>query len=409
MDTTPNAPAPDNGPPSAPAGNSTAAMATPPPTAGARPTDAADDAIAPAQATRDDGHTDHLNTEASSRRVVPELVTARFLKVGDSYFFPDRTLAFVDTGVKLKAHTHNAEVIRSLVAIAQTRGWDEITVTGAEAFRRAIWQEATARGMDVHGYRATGLEHADMQRMLRRAQGPLATRPADQSTAAPHGEPEASEGRLAGRLIGHGAAPYKHDPQGRLSYFIKVRNQEGDHTLWGVDLERALVESRSRVQIGDVVAVENRGAQRVKLKVPRRNSKGELIGERVIETHRNHWLIETPAWFAQREAQAAALRDANTPTQDLARHGELHSAAMALRLGELFVEQNIEHTEDRTRVLQALRERLARHLERGEEIRLPLVRERAREEPPSPEPASRAPRGRVPVRDTREPASHVRE
>src|SRR5439155_13511702 len=134
-----------------------------------------EDTIAPMQPARDRGtpraetSTADVASEPARQPAVPAFVTARFLRVGDEYYFPDRTLAFVDRGGKLKAHTHNAEVIRSLVAIAEARGWQAITVTGAEAFRRAIWREASLRGIEVHGYRATEVERAELQRATQRS------------------------------------------------------------------------------------------------------------------------------------------------------------------------------------------------------------------------------------------------
>jgi hypothetical protein len=253
-----------------------------------------------------------------------------------------------------------------------------------------------------------------LQRATQRS--PDAIPPRAHGASAAASSPEdigAREERLSGRLVEHGAAHYRFDPQGRLSYYVKLRMPDGDRTVWGVGLERALVESSSRVQVGDLVVVENRGAQRVKVKAPQRNSAGELVGERTIETHRNRWLIETAAWFAQRAEQAAALREREAAPQDLARrHAELRDAAIALWLGERFVDRKIVDPDDRERVLAALRERIAQAHERGDEIRVPLVRERATPaaDPPSVAPAARARQRRAPVRDmAHEIPPHVRE
>ena len=50
---------------------------------------------------------------------IPRQVVERFLRVDNEYYFPDRTLAFIDHGTKLTSRTNNAEVVRSLVAIAK--------------------------------------------------------------------------------------------------------------------------------------------------------------------------------------------------------------------------------------------------------------------------------------------------
>lgn len=70
--------------------------------------------------------------------------------------------------------------------------------------------------------------------------------------------------RRAGRLVDHGAAPYEHDPKNGLSYFATLENDKGErHTIWGVDLERAIADSGAR--IGDRIGLAHGGAQTVRL------------------------------------------------------------------------------------------------------------------------------------------------
>jgi len=45
-----------------------------------------------------------------------------------------------------------------MVEIAKARGWDTITVKGAEEFRRSAWIEATQDGLTVAGYKPTALD-----------------------------------------------------------------------------------------------------------------------------------------------------------------------------------------------------------------------------------------------------------
>ena len=57
-----------------------------------------------------------------------------------------------------RAQTHDAErehqVIKSLVTIAQTRGWSEISVRGTERFRKETWFAARMVGLEVRGFQA---------------------------------------------------------------------------------------------------------------------------------------------------------------------------------------------------------------------------------------------------------------
>lgn len=70
--------------------------------------------------------------------------------------------------------------------------------------------------------------------------------------------------RRAGRLVDHGAAPYEHDPKNGLSYFATLENDKGErHTIWGVDLERAIAASGA--QRGDRIGLEHGGSQTVRL------------------------------------------------------------------------------------------------------------------------------------------------
>ena len=94
--------------------------------------------------------------------VVPESVARRFLRVETEYYFQDRTPAFSDRGSKLATRGANLEVVRSMVEIAKARGWNTITVKGAEEFRRSAWMEATQEGLTVAGYKPTALDLAGL-------------------------------------------------------------------------------------------------------------------------------------------------------------------------------------------------------------------------------------------------------
>src|SRR5690349_8071490 len=66
---------------------------------------------------------------------VPQAVQDRFMNIREKYFFPNGDPAFQDLGSKLTTKSENAEIVRSLVEIAQARGWDEITVSGSKEFK----------------------------------------------------------------------------------------------------------------------------------------------------------------------------------------------------------------------------------------------------------------------------------
>ncbi len=62
---------------------------------------------------------------------------------------------FKDGGYRLEANTGSEMVAKSLVRIAHARGWYSLRVAGDMAFRRAVWLEAAAQGMQVWGYAPT--------------------------------------------------------------------------------------------------------------------------------------------------------------------------------------------------------------------------------------------------------------
>ncbi|MBW9116387.1 Ti-type conjugative transfer relaxase TraA [Rhizobium cauense] len=70
--------------------------------------------------------------------------------------------------------------------------------------------------------------------------------------------------RRGGVLIAHGEAPYEHKPGNRGSYYVTLGYSDGQtRTVWGVDLARAMDESKA--EIGDRIGLKHVGSQRVTL------------------------------------------------------------------------------------------------------------------------------------------------
>lgn len=92
---------------------------------------------------------------------VPEAVLDRYLIERDRQgrperFFRDHRAAapmFRDRGGSLVAAQAYPDAIADMLKIARHRGWDRIRVTGDEAFRREIWIQAQALGLEVQGHR----------------------------------------------------------------------------------------------------------------------------------------------------------------------------------------------------------------------------------------------------------------
>lgn len=61
--------------------------------------------------------------------------------------------AFSDTGRRLSAGQAYPDTIADMLKVARHRGWTRLKVEGDEGFRREVWIQARAQGLDVSGYR----------------------------------------------------------------------------------------------------------------------------------------------------------------------------------------------------------------------------------------------------------------
>src|SRR3984957_19656347 len=281
---------------------------------------------------------------------VPDEVRKRFVQVGAKYFFPDGARAFTDRGSRLTTPSENTEVIKSLITIAHARGWNEITVTGTERFRRDAWHHARLLGLDVRGYKPTEIENERLLQVLARREN----QPAPSKTASFAPERDTSRGTkrkkkesavakesrtdkqnrgtlITGRLLEHGRDAYQHDPSEALSYFVKLETARGERTVWGVDLERAIKESLTKPGIGEEVGLRAVREELVTVKTRRRDAQGLED----LATHRNRWIIEKRVFFEVRARAASILRDPKIePKEAVRRHPELASTYFHLKGAE---------------------------------------------------------------------------
>lgn len=103
---------------------------------------------------------------------MPDVVRKRYYSdkakwSGDAIFFTSpetKDPAFRDQGRRLVTATESQEVVKDLVAIAQHRGWEQIHVTGSEAFRRAAWLEASRQGIEVRGFKPNERDLQELDR-----------------------------------------------------------------------------------------------------------------------------------------------------------------------------------------------------------------------------------------------------
>jgi hypothetical protein len=340
--------------------------------------------------------------QESDSRAVPEHIHARYIKVGNKYHFTNGDLAFADRGRGLSTRLENTEVIRDLIAIAKERGWNDIALGGTERFRKEAWQQANLAGLTVRGYRPTELERAQLARLIGRDRHdergspfpqstPPSERPATRASAAEESVRAETRGSIqapdrvhAGRLIDHGTANYQFDRRADLSYFVKVDTTDGERTLWGKDLQRAVEQSLSRAGPGDDVVVRQLGAKPVTVIRPVRDEEGRIVDRTQVRTHLNRWLVERTDFLTDRAQVAEIVRDPSIDAgTGAAKRPELAGTYAELHAARLVAQELYAHPGDRARFVTRVREAIADEIERGEPLGAPRVRNRAQDRQPS--------------------------
>ena len=332
------------------------------------------------------------SVSAEDHQTVPDHVRRRFVQVGRKYYFPDGARAFTDRGRRLTTPSENTEVIRSLVTIAQARGWNEIVVRGTDSFRREAWFAARLMGLEVRGYRPTDIEQARLVRTLASRQSGADERAAE--AQPPRAPAQGSRGERAsprsagqelvmGRLIEHGRAPFQHDRHQPMSYFVKIETAKGERVIWGVDLERAFSESVTKPKAGDDIGLRAVRKDSVTVKATKRDKAGKVIGEHDLDALRNRWIVEKRAFFDGRTAAAEAVRDDRVPARNAVKaHPELVGTYLQIRAAELAA-KNLKDPQDRARFVSNVRTALADSVARGEAAPRVRMRERTLKRPPT--------------------------
>lgn len=176
--------------------------------------------------------------------------------------------------------------------------------------------------------------------------------------AAPPAAPRATEPPIVahagivmtGRLVRHGAANYAFRSDGSPSYYIEIATAQGSRILWGVDLKRALTESQTHPQVGELIGVQRIGYQVVtppRVHPPEKAKGG--IGESL---RRTRWRIERVVFFAQALMEARRQRESLLKDRDPPR-ARLKPAApsTSMQRATEFAERHIRHPDDREQFL----------------------------------------------------------
>ncbi|MGY6258091.1 LPD7 domain-containing protein [Paraburkholderia caledonica] len=299
---------------------------------------------------------------------VPKSVTNQY--VAHEGKFLDRkseTVHFEDKGRSLSTASEDRDVIAHMVEVAKAKNWGELQLKGSEEFRRQAWIAAELAGVPTRGFKPGAQDRAvltaareamrigagdksseadrartnEMEAADAVGQKPAmpqsaklatpgrentvpggnpttATQPSPVAPASPIQGTPTPAGVTAGVLMAHGPAPFNHDEKQNDSYYATVRTEDGERTVWGLDIERAIGESG--VQAGQRIELEKGGSKSVTALQRQFDEKGTELAPKSVESRRNEWLVFSPdvpglPTREQREALASARRDADERRQ----------------------------------------------------------------------------------------------
>ncbi|MEJ7139542.1 LPD7 domain-containing protein [Amphibiibacter pelophylacis] len=307
-------------------------------------------------------------TEREKNRQVElmEQVHSQFRVAGAKFYFKDQPgkLAMKDKGERMVSASNDDRVAKAMATMAEAKGWKTIKVSGHPDFQREVWMEASLRGIEARGYKPTeqdlklledkreramrnSVEHDQTARERNTEQQRQdAGRKTDSARQERAAAPDRAEGKgmvgqavetaaksalraYAGRVLEHGAANFNHDPKEKPNYFVKLATDQGEKTVWGVDLRRAMGEGK--VKTGDDVKLEYRGNTPVTVEALKRDKAGNVIGKEEITTNRNQWDVEKSDKAKVAEAVASAFIDSKV--KDPAQREAL-KAAVGARMAE---------------------------------------------------------------------------
>ncbi|MDH2348543.1 MULTISPECIES: LPD7 domain-containing protein [unclassified Bradyrhizobium] len=274
---------------------------------------------------------------------------------GDARLYADERgeyLAFKVTEDRLVTRLVAAEVIHDMVSVAQHRHWEALHVRGSVEFRL----EAGARGIEVQGYQPNEFDRqalADRQEVWNRTHS--RTHEVEVRSVSDRNERAERldyDKGVSGRLIELGRAPHGNRNNAETSAYVAIELDNGQrHKVWGVGLEKAVADSKAAP--GDQIQVRREGVERVlkDIKVIDSESGSARIERRRVP--RNRWRV-TAEKFRTVDRQTAA-HDA-----------DLIAAQSKMVIIEKLVERAFPQDERaRRNIMEAVKDRIAGHLERG--------------------------------------------
>ena len=248
------------------------------------------------------------NAEKDEAYKVPDAIKRRYLEAENRFFFRDaqNKVAFEDRGRKMITEHNDPDVAKSLVDIAEAKGWSKIKVAGHDDFKREVWLQAQLKGIEVTGYKAKDVDHARLKEMQAERMKNSVERDESREQGKESGKAKGSErtpdeeksytsptqnraDNFKGKLLEHGSANYDFDEKNDPSYYVKIETKNGTKMHWGIDLGRAM--EHAAVKIGELIELERLGKRPVTVQEKEFDKDGKLIGVKPVEAERIEWSV----------------------------------------------------------------------------------------------------------------------
>ena len=202
-----------------------------------------------------------------------------------------------DTVMSLRAEDHavwliatddkTPEAAAMLASYMENDAYRETFKSAIEAlYTQAKGSPETVQALDAATEMVVGIVH-QVEDRLRAAPAPVSSDNVQKSSTKV----------IEGELVDHGAARYQRQDDKQMSYFVTLKTNAGERTLWGVGLADAMADSE--LKPGDQVSLEDLGTRPV---VVQEVAEDGSVKEKT--THRREWSAE-PA-LPQREVADTA-------------------------------------------------------------------------------------------------------
>ena len=243
----------------------------------------------------------------------------------------DKTL-FVDTGklITMRKNGLSSDSVAVALELAQGRFGSTLNIKGSQKFKDMVVSVVAEKGLDIHFTdkkmnEALELRRAELlkaREQQSRSSGTAFTiEGADRTISRENSEVAKEEERsvpggsgniddeplyrsvnhLEGKIIKHGAAPYLHKEGNSDSYYVVLKDKEGqESTQWGVGLKDALKGFRR----GQEIALDLKESKLVQVRV--RDEHGQYSTREAV---RNIWQATSLSKSASPGSKKAATSD----------------------------------------------------------------------------------------------------